>query len=303
MAKEVGTEGTLGGQAEVAGVSGTWRGLTEYVNSMATNLTDQVRNISQVAQAVARGDLTQKITVDAKGEILELKDTLNTMVDQLSSFADEVTRVAKEVGTEGKLGGQAQVEGVSGTWRGLTENVNQLAVEPHDPGASDRGRVHRRDPGRPDPIDHRRGQRRGRGPLGQHQPDDRQPARDHSPERGAGLAQDEPGPHLRPDAGPARPRDGHAADHVRARAGGRARSTARSSSRTTRRRAPTTSCRLLASYGYTRRKQVANRVPPGRRARRPGGAREEADPDHRSARGLRADRVRARRGRRPRTSS
>ena len=127
VAKEVGTEGKLGGQAEVAGVSGTWRGLTESVNSMATNLTDQVRNISQVAQAVARGDLTQKITVDAKGEILELKETLNTMVDQLSSFADEVTRVAKEVGTEGKLGGQAQVEGVSGTWRGLTENVNQLA--------------------------------------------------------------------------------------------------------------------------------------------------------------------------------
>ena len=127
VAKEVGTEGALGGQAEVAGVSGTWRGLTESVNSMATNLTDQVRNISQVAQAVARGDLTQKITVDAKGEILELKETLNTMVDQLSSFADEVTRVAKEVGTEGKLGGQAQVEGVSGTWRGLTENVNQLA--------------------------------------------------------------------------------------------------------------------------------------------------------------------------------
>src|SRR6185295_10755879 len=120
VAKEVGTEGKLGGQAEVAGVSGTWRGLTENVNSMASNLTDQVRNISQVAQAVARGDLTQKITVDAKGEILELKETLNTMVDQLSSFADEVTRVAKEVGTEGKLGGQAQVEGVSGTWRGTT---------------------------------------------------------------------------------------------------------------------------------------------------------------------------------------
>jgi signal transduction histidine kinase/CheY-like chemotaxis protein/HAMP domain-containing protein len=123
----VGTEGKLGGQAEVAGVSGTWRGLTESVNSMAGNLTDQVRNISQVATAVANGDLTQKITVDAKGEILDLKQTLNIMVDQLSSFAAEVTRVAKEVGTEGKLGGQAQVEGVSGTWRGLTENVNQLA--------------------------------------------------------------------------------------------------------------------------------------------------------------------------------
>ncbi len=127
VAREVGTEGKLGGQAEVQGASGTWRGLTQNVNFMATNLTDQVRNIAQVTTAVAGGDLTQKITVDAKGEILELKNTINTMVDQLSSFADEVTRVAREVGTEGKLGGQAEVQGVSGTWRGLTENVNQLA--------------------------------------------------------------------------------------------------------------------------------------------------------------------------------
>jgi signal transduction histidine kinase/HAMP domain-containing protein/CheY-like chemotaxis protein len=127
VAREVGTEGKLGGQAEVKGVSGTWRGLTESVNFMANNLTDQVRNIAQVTTAVAQGDLSQKITVDVKGEILELKDTINTMVDQLRSFADEVTRVAREVGTEGKLGGQAEVEGVSGTWRGLTENVNQLA--------------------------------------------------------------------------------------------------------------------------------------------------------------------------------
>jgi signal transduction histidine kinase/CheY-like chemotaxis protein/HAMP domain-containing protein len=127
VAREVGTEGKLGGQAEVQGVSGTWRGLTENVNLMAANLTDQVRNIAQVTTAVAQGDLSQKITVDAKGEILELKDTINTMVDQLSSFADEVTRVAREVGTEGKLGGQAEVEDVSGTWRRLTENVNQLA--------------------------------------------------------------------------------------------------------------------------------------------------------------------------------
>ncbi|MHB8690260.1 MAG: HAMP domain-containing protein [Solirubrobacteraceae bacterium] len=127
VAREVGTDGKLGGQAEVPGVSGTWRGLTESVNGMANNLTDQVRNIAQVTTAVAQGDLTQKITADAKGEILELKNTINTMVDQLSSFADEVTRVAREVGTEGKLGGQAEVQGVSGTWRGLTENVNQLA--------------------------------------------------------------------------------------------------------------------------------------------------------------------------------
>ncbi len=127
VAREVGTEGRLGGQAEVEDVSGTWRDLTESVNFMASNLTDQVRNIAEVATAVAKGDLTQKITVDARGEILELKNTLNTMVDQLSTFADEVTRVAREVGTEGRLGGQAEVEGVSGTWRGLTENVNQMA--------------------------------------------------------------------------------------------------------------------------------------------------------------------------------
>ncbi len=128
VAREVGTEGRLGGQAEVEGVSGTWRGLTENVNHMANNLTSQVRNIAQVATAVANGDLSQKITVDARGEILELKTTLNTMVDQLSSFADEVTRVAREVGSEGRLGGQAQVEGVSGTWRGLTESVNFMAT-------------------------------------------------------------------------------------------------------------------------------------------------------------------------------
>ena len=127
VAREVGTEGKLGGQAEVKGVSGTWKDLTENVNFLASNLTDQVRNIAQVTTAVATGDLSQKIDVDAQGEIAELKDTINTMVDQLSSFADEVTRVAREVGTEGKLGGQATVEGVSGTWRDLTENVNQLA--------------------------------------------------------------------------------------------------------------------------------------------------------------------------------
>jgi HAMP domain-containing protein/signal transduction histidine kinase/CheY-like chemotaxis protein len=127
VAREVGTEGRLGGQAEVFGASGTWKGLTDSVNFMASNLTSQVRNIAQVATAVARGDLSQKITVGVKGEILELKDTINTMVDQLSSFADEVTRVAREVGTEGKLGGQAHVPGVSGTWKDLTDNVNFMA--------------------------------------------------------------------------------------------------------------------------------------------------------------------------------
>jgi HAMP domain-containing protein/CheY-like chemotaxis protein/signal transduction histidine kinase len=127
VAREVGTEGKLGGQAQVSGVAGTWKDLTDNVNFMASNLTNQVRNIAEVATAVARGDLSRKITVDVKGEILELKNTLNTMVDQLNSFAAEVTRVAREVGTEGKLGGQAQVPGVGGTWKDLTDNVNSMA--------------------------------------------------------------------------------------------------------------------------------------------------------------------------------
>jgi HAMP domain-containing protein/CheY-like chemotaxis protein/signal transduction histidine kinase len=127
VAREVGTEGKLGGQATVRGVAGTWKDLTDSVNSMASNLTGQVRNIAEVATAVARGDLSRKITVDVRGEILELKDTLNTMVDQLNAFAAEVTRVAREVGTEGKLGGQANVPGVGGTWKDLTDSVNSMA--------------------------------------------------------------------------------------------------------------------------------------------------------------------------------
>jgi HAMP domain-containing protein/CheY-like chemotaxis protein/signal transduction histidine kinase len=127
VAREVGTEGKLGGQAQVPGVAGTWKDLTDNVNFMASNLTGQVRNIAEVATAVARGDLSRKITVDVRGEILELKDTINTMVDQLRSFASEVTRVAREVGTDGKLGGQAQVPGVGGTWKDLTDSVNSMA--------------------------------------------------------------------------------------------------------------------------------------------------------------------------------
>src|SRR6187397_2032812 len=127
VAQEVGTEGRLGGQAVVPGVAGTWKDLTDSVNAMARNLTDQVRNIAEVTTAVARGDLSRKITVDVRGEILELKNTINTMVDQLNAFASEVTRVAREVGTDGKLGGQAQVPGVAGTWKDLTDNVNSMA--------------------------------------------------------------------------------------------------------------------------------------------------------------------------------
>ena len=128
VAREVGTEGKLGGQAQVPGVAGTWKDLTDNVNLLAANLTTQVRNIAEVTTAVARGDLSRKITVDVKGEILELRNTINTLVDQLNAFAAEVTRVAREVGTDGKLGGQARVPGVAGTWKDLTDNVNVMAA-------------------------------------------------------------------------------------------------------------------------------------------------------------------------------
>src|SRR4029434_3096277 len=128
VAREVGSDGKLGGQAQVPGVAGTWKDLTDSVNAMAGNLTSQVRNIAEVTTAVARGDLSRKITVDVRGEILELKNTMNIMVDQLNAFASEVTRVAREVGTEGKLGGQAVVQGVAGTWKDLTDSVNVMAT-------------------------------------------------------------------------------------------------------------------------------------------------------------------------------
>ena len=127
VAREVGTEGKLGGQAQVPGVAGTWKDLTDNVNFMAGNLTAQVRNIADVATAIAGGDLSKKITVNVSGEILQLKETINTMVDQLNAFAGEVTRVAREVGTEGRLGGQANVLGVAGTWKDLTDSVNSMA--------------------------------------------------------------------------------------------------------------------------------------------------------------------------------
>src|SRR5207248_6924395 len=127
VAREVGTDGKLGGQAFVPGVAGTWKDLTDSVNHMTGNLTSQVRNIAEVTKAVASGDLSKKVTIDVKAEIMDLKNTINTMVDQLNSFAFEVTRVAREVGTEGKLGGQAEVQGVAGTWKDLTDSVNMMA--------------------------------------------------------------------------------------------------------------------------------------------------------------------------------
>ena len=162
VAREVGTEGKLGGQAEVKGVSGTWRDLTESVNGMASNLTDQVRNISHVAQAVARGDLSQKITVEAKGEVAELADTMNEMTDTLAIFAEQVTSVAREVGTDGKLGGQAEVPNVVGHVEGPDRVGERHGVEPHEPGPQHRPGHDRRRRRRPHPAHHRG--REGRDP-------------------------------------------------------------------------------------------------------------------------------------------
>ncbi len=161
VAREVGTEGKLGGQAQVPGVAGTWKDLTDNVNSMASNLTNQVRNIAEVATAIAGGDLSKKITVNVSGEILQLKETINTMVDQLNGFASEVTRVAREVGTEGRLGGQAVVRGVAGTWKDLTELGQLDGLEPDDPGAQHRRGVDRHRQRRLVEEDRRRRARRG----------------------------------------------------------------------------------------------------------------------------------------------
>ena len=169
VAREVGTEGKLGGQAQVPGVAGTWKDLTDNVNFMASNLTAQVRNIAEVATAIAGGNLSKKITVDVRGEILLLKETLNTMVDQLNAFAGEVTRVAREVGTEGRLGGQANVPGVAGTWKDLTDNVNFDGQQSDGPGAQHRRGDDGGGAGRLIAQDHRGRQRRNPGAEEHHQ--------------------------------------------------------------------------------------------------------------------------------------
>ena len=180
VAREVGTEGKLGGQALVPGVAGTWKDLTDNVNSMASNLTGQVRNIAEVTIAVANGDLSRKITVDVRGEILQLKEAINTMVEQLRSFASEVTRVAREVGTEGRLGVQAVVPGVAGTWKDLTDSVNVDGREPHRAGPQHRRGDHRGRPRRPVAQDH--GRRQGRDPRAEeHHQHDGRPAARRSP--------------------------------------------------------------------------------------------------------------------------
>ena len=175
MAREVGTEGKLGGQAQVKGVAGTWKDLTDNVNFMAGNLTSQVRGIAKVVTAVANGDLKRKLTVEAKGEIAELADTINSMIDTLATFADQVTTVAREVGVEGKLGGQASVPGAAGTWKDLTDNVNQLAANLTTQVRAIAEVATAVTQGRPDAVDHGRSARRSGGAQGQHQRDDPQP--------------------------------------------------------------------------------------------------------------------------------
>ena len=192
VAREVGTEGKLGGQAEVKGVAGTWKDLTDNVNLMASNLTNQVRGIAKVVTAVANGNLKRKLVLEAKGEIEELAETINNMIDTLATFADQVTTVAREVGIEGKLGGQASVPGAAGTWRDLTDNVNRMAAALDHSGPRDRGSRYCRNQRRSVTVDRRRRRRRGCGAQGQHQRNDPQPARNHRKEHRAGLVENEP---------------------------------------------------------------------------------------------------------------
>mgnify|MGYP003694652611 CR=1 FL=1 len=175
VAREVGTEGKLGGQAQVPGVAGTWKDLTDTVNFMAANLTEQVRGIVKVVTAVADGDLKQNLTVKSKGEVAALADTINNMTETLATFADQVTSVAREVGVEGRLGGQANVPGAAGTWKDLTGNVNLLAANLTSQVRAIAESGDRRDQGRPDPLDPGRRPRRSGRTQRQHQHHDRQP--------------------------------------------------------------------------------------------------------------------------------
>ena len=217
VAREVGTEGKLGGQAQVSGVAGTWKDLTDNVNVMAANLTEQVRGIVKVVTAVANGALTQKLTVNAKGEVAALAETINNMTDTLATFADQVTTVAREVGVEGRLGGQANVPGAAGTWKDLDRQRQSARRQPHQPGARHRRSGDRRDQGRPHAVDSGGSPRRGGRAQRQPQYHDRQPAPDHRPQHRAGLVEDQPRAVYRHVAGPARP--GHGGPHAALRAG------------------------------------------------------------------------------------
>ncbi len=276
VAREVGTDGKLGGQAEVKGVAGTWKDLTDNVNFMAANLTTQVRGIAKVVTAVANGDLKRKLVLETKGEIAELADTINGMIDTLATFADQVTTVAREVGVEGKLGGQARVPGAAGIWRDLDRQRQPAGREPDHPGPRHRRRGERRYQRRSDAIDLGRSARRSRGAEGQHQRDDRHSGGDHAPEQGSGLAEDQHRQVHRHAAGPARSAGGVEAAAFRTDAAGRTRSTAPSISLK-----PSEDqgvLKLLAGYAYTERDGVPTSFRMGQGLVGQCAHREEAHP-------------------------
>ena len=294
VAREVGTEGKLGQAAAVTiEVGGVWKDLTDNVNLMAGNLTGQVRNIAEVTTAVANGDLSKKISADVKGEFLELKNTVNAMVDQLNAFASEVTRVAREVGRRGQARRPGAVGGGRGRLEGPDRQRQPARGQPHQPGAGDRRRGDGGDRGRPDAAGRGRGERRGRGPEGQAQRDDPQPARDDAPEHRAGLAEDQPRA-LHPHApGPARPGDRLEHDPLRARAAGLGPARRLLHARRASTTAASRCCSYQAGYGYKERKHLANHFRLGEGLVGQCAQGEEADPAHRGARRLRAGSTRA----------
>ena len=291
VAREVGTEGKLGGQAKVPGVGGTWKDLTDNVNLMATNLTNQVRGIADVVTAVAQGNLKRKLTVDAKGEIAALAETINFMIETLSTFGDQVTNMAREVGIEGRLGGQARVPGAAGLWRDLTDNVNQLAANLTNQVRSIADVATVRDQGRPHPLDRGRSVGRNGRAQGHHQRDDPQSEGSDAQECRAGLAQDQPRPFLAHAPGRTRPGDRFQPDHVRTRAAGE-----RAIWRVLRDQARRGGHQARVGRQLRRREQRYNqeRIRAARRPGRPGRGRQAADPAQgRSAR-LHPHRVRPR---------
>ena len=277
VAREVGTEGKLGGQAQVPGVGGTWKDLTDNVNLMATNLTNQVRGIADVVTAVAQGNLKRKLTVDAKGEIAALAETINFMIETLSTFGDQVTNMAREVGIEGRLGGQARVPGAAGLWRDLTDNVNQLAANLTNQVRSIADvatAVTKGDLTRSIAVE-------ASGEMAalkdNDQRDDPQPEGSDAQECRAGLAEDQPRPLLAHAAGRARPGHRLEPDHVRARAAGE-RAIWRVL-RHQRARTSETKLELAASYGAEKHDELQEReFEPARGAGRPGGRGQAADP-------------------------
>ena len=303
VAREVGTEGKLGGQAEVKGVAGTWKDLTDNVNFMAGNLTNQVRGIAKVVTAVANGDLKRKLTVEAKAKSPSLADTINGMIDTLATFADQVTTVAREVGVEGKLGGQASVPGAAGTWKDLTDNVNQLAANLTTQVRAIAEVATAVTKGDSDAVDHVEAQ----GEVAALKDNINEMIRNlqghDAQEHRAGLAQDEPRevqPHV---AGPERSAHGRPADSFGTGPGGQraAGRVLHDGSQTARAEEPM--LKLLASYAYQRTQERRQQLQAGRRPRRPVRAGKGKNPAHQRADGLHPDHFRPWRSHAARTSS